>query len=254
MAGPERADYCGKLGYSTAIRLCNEAADACDAIFADAAGAELDTRPFMLTLEGGGSTQGEGKTSCYQRARSLGSLERKIVPQPRLQAPPQLAPKPEPKPEPQPQPKPEPEPEPQPEPQPKPTTGLSWEEMGDPSAAQPAVDSSDGSAGREAGVDSGTVTKPFATRLVPDGRQMRAERTLLIGENRGIKVEVVYSVTRGEEAGRYAMTYQVFDGDRAIGGERTLQFAAPGGRASLAFAIVPPSAGGRINSISIVEE
>ena len=86
MAGPVRIDYCGKLSDPTAIRLCNDVADTCDEIFADAVGAELDERPFVLTLEGGGKTHGEGKASCYQRARSLGSLGRKIIPQDRLQA------------------------------------------------------------------------------------------------------------------------------------------------------------------------
>jgi len=124
--------------------------------------------------------------------------------------------------------------------------------MSDPTATQPAIDLEGRTEGRETKLGDGTVTRPFATRLIPDGRQMRTKRTLLIGDGRGIKVEVVYSVTRGQEAGRYTMTYQVFDGDRAIGGQRTLQFDAPGGRTSLAFAIVP--ANGRINSVSIVQE
>jgi|GEM_PF-6822798 len=91
---------------------------------------------------------------------------------------------------------------------------------------------------------AGQVVRPFTARLVPDGRTMNAKRTVLIGDGRGVKVEVEYSVTRTETAGKFRMTYRLATNGDAFSGYQTLEFTAPGGRTNLGFVISTSEADG----------
>jgi len=107
----------------------------------------------------------------------------------------------------------------------------------------------------EAGGNEGPkVIKPFAVRIVTDGRTSRVSRQVLFGNGKGCKLTVEFSVIPSEQEGSYTMTYSIYKSGAPFEILRKMSFTAQGGKANLGFEISSSSSDmSRIDSIRIVD-
>lgn len=227
-------------GISTQQR-CEELMEACE---------NLDPANPVLVMESGTVNVSNSKT-CSMMVPTLlrlgHTLKKADQPQPQPAAP---------KPEPQPEPEPQPAPQPQPQPKPAPRKS-SWASLGSPTRQAKPVETAEPGEAVETPASApaeSSIIKPFTAQLIADNRKMVAKRTLLLGNGKGARVEVEYSVGKTESPEIFEMAYDLKLNGEVLGNKQSLRFRAPLNKISLQFEITPSAEqSGRIQSIRIIE-